>query len=324
MRPSVLLAVIPLVLGCAQQSRVREMPVPSSRPMHVRLHQPTGGALNYSLSEPGYVAIFAVTRGYGISLVFPFFESQMDSPSRAGLNQQTVHGASGALGSTPGARNERRAQLGYVDAYYVIASKYPLPLEGLIRSPNLLRSLLGEALFRASSLRETLDTVETLLVAHLPEDAWASDVYHNWRDPFLSFTLPPERFFYYCGEGYGFLARSLLTVNRCASNQRLAASEPVPTTGGARRGPPAEPLDRGPSIPAGPPRLDPAAATARTSRMDNATIRGEQRPPSAAERPAPAAREQPSGPPTSRPAEASPPRQRSPDGESRPQPKPDN
>src|SRR5687767_3935458 len=143
MRPSVLLAAIPLALGCAQQSALRAPTLPTDQPLQVRLHQPTAGALNYTLSEPGYVAIFAVTRGHGISLLYPYYGSQADHRSHAGLNQETVHGGSAGWGYTAGGRNDHRALFGYADAYYVIASKYPLPVDGMLGSPYLLRSLIG-------------------------------------------------------------------------------------------------------------------------------------------------------------------------------------
>lgn len=276
MRPFVYLAAIPFVFGCAQQSVVRAPALPSDEPLQVRLYQPTAGALNYQLSEPAYVAIFAVTWGHGISLVFPYYESQMYYPSHAGLNQQTVHGGSTALGYMAGASNEHRSLFGYANAYYVIASKYPLPLEGMLRSPYLLRSLMGANLFRATNLAETWDALEAILVAELPARAWASDVYLNWRDPFLSVTSQPDRFLNYCGEGYGFLMTSGLFINRCDQNRAVASSGPPPTTGTPRAVPPAEPLDRKPYIPLQPPRIIPEDAAARITRGHGETVRQEQ------------------------------------------------
>lgn len=271
MRPFVYLAAIPFVLGCAQQSVVRAPALPSDEPLQVRLYQPTAGALNYQLSEPAYVAIFAVTRGHGISLVFPYYESQMYYPSHAGLNQETVHGGSSAWGYSAGSRNEHRALFGYADAYYVIASKYPLSLEGMIQSPYLLRSLVGSDLFRATNLSDTWDALESILVAGLPDDTWAADVYLNWRDPFMAVSWEPRRFLQDCSDGRSFLSVSLLNTGRCDMIRRTASVPPIPLAELPRRSPPREPLDRDPSVP-----MPPDEGIVRASRSGSEVIRRER------------------------------------------------
>lgn len=266
MRPSVFLAAIPFALGCAQQSVVRAPSLPSDEPLKVRLYQPTAGNLNYELSEPAYVAIFAISRGQGISLIFPHFESQVDRPSHAGLNQETVHGGSTRGGYASRAGYGHGELFGHADAYYIVASKYPMPVEGMVQSPFLLRSLVGADVFRATNFNDTWDALESILVAGLPDDAWASDVYLTWRSPFATASWQPERFLQYCGNGIGFFSISLLDFGACDRARRTDSSPtPVPVATLPRRTPPQEPLDRDPTVP-----LPPDAQIARTFRASEA------------------------------------------------------
>jgi hypothetical protein len=112
-------------------------------------------SLDYVLSEPAYVAIFAVTPGHGISLIFPYSIDQVDRPSKQGINQLWPYRTSGR-------------------AYYIIASRYSLPLEGILKSKSLLRRLVGEEAFRATKLSDTWAALNTVLVGELPDQAWAS------------------------------------------------------------------------------------------------------------------------------------------------------
>lgn len=296
MRPFIFLAAIPLVLGCAQQS-LRAPSLPTDEPLQVRLHQPTAGVLKYTLSEPGYVAIFSVTRGHGITLLYPYYQSQVEYRSHAGLNQETVHGGSAGWGYVAGGRYEHRALFGHADAYYVIASKYPLPVEGMLQSPYLLRSLMGADAFRATSLTEVGDALEAILVEGLPDDSWSSDLYLNWRDPFLSLAswqMPSA--YGHCAGTRSYYAAPVLQME-CNTNRTLAAGvstpiAPPPVAEAPREGPPKKPHDRDPRIP-----MDAPLA----SRVARDAIRSEPTRP--VERERSVTREQPA---PSRPAEARP------------------
>ncbi|MCR4338715.1 MAG: hypothetical protein NUW01_02395 [Gemmatimonadaceae bacterium] len=268
MRPFFLLAAIPFALGCAQQSAMRVPALPTDEPLHVRLFSPAAGAVNYELSEPAYVAIFAIRRGDGISMIYPHFRSQMDFRSKAGFNQQLVHRLNTSRAYSMSAGYDSRVLLGQADAYYVIASKYPLPVEGILQSPWALRRLVGADLFRATNLSDTWYALEEMLVEGLPDDAWASDVYLNWRAPFPTFATDPRRFLEYCGDGRSYMALSLLDTGRCYTNRRRVTTTPVvPVVEVKRRNPPKKPFDRDPSVP-----LPPDQIVARTSRSGSEVV----------------------------------------------------
>jgi hypothetical protein len=173
MRPlAILAAALPLALGCAQQSVTDRSTLPQDESLRVQLFPLSADrmSLDYTLSEPAYVAIFAVTRGQGISLVYPYTPAQVDRPSRRGIN--TVPRRAGG------------------SVYYIIASRYPLPVEGVLQSKSLLRQLVGEDAFRGAKLAETWSALNNIMVPELPDDAWSASLntyrsagYATLRDP---------------------------------------------------------------------------------------------------------------------------------------------
>ena len=347
MRPYSFAVAISFVLACASPPPV--VPgniVPSDAPLDVRLHQPIGDVIHYSLSEPAYVALFAVTRGQGVRLVFPYFESQVAHRGHAGLNQETVHGGSrswGYAGGLPSDQRELRSRLiGSTDAYFIIASKEPLPLEGILQSPYLLRSLLGEDAYRATNFSRTWSALANVLVAGMPAEAWSLDVYLTLRAPYIfSVAYAQEPTFTYCGDGRrSFYAPGLAFDEWCGSKLTLVATTP-PVPGPAptfpMRKPPAEPRDRDPSVP-----LPPDGGIIATSRSGRDTFgrdrvsrdgesgrsemgradwkRGE--PARAPERQVDAIRQRASEPQQARPAETRPQAEPSRPAENRPQQEP--
>lgn len=158
MRPLVILAAaLALALGCARQSVTQTSALPKDGSLQVQLLAPSLDrmSLDYVLSEPAYVAIFAATPGHGVSLVFPYSMDQVDRPSKRGINQLWPYRTSGR-------------------AYYIIASRHRLPVEGIVKSKSLLRRLVGEETFRATKLSDTWSSLNGVLVGDLPNQAWAS------------------------------------------------------------------------------------------------------------------------------------------------------
>jgi hypothetical protein len=151
----ILAAAAPLALGCAQQSATSRATPPVDGPLTVQLFplSPDRSSVDYILSEPAYVVVFAVTRGHGISLVYPYSPTQIDRPGRRGINQ-VPRRAGGSV-------------------YYIIASRSPLPVEGILRSKSLLRELVGEDAFRGTKLSETWKALNGILASELPDEAWS-------------------------------------------------------------------------------------------------------------------------------------------------------
>lgn len=194
---ALLAASIPLVLGCAQQSLQRPADVPTDQSLQVRLQNPTGGGLTYSLSEPAYVAIFAISRRGGVGLVHPTLESQVHIASRAGTNQLTVDGRARASIYSGDRSVEQSGILAPADAYYIIASKHPLlAIGGMIRSPRLLGTFLDQ--FRATSLSSVGEEIGGVLAEGLPDGEWAGNTYFGSRLPFQAITARRSAFLVHC------------------------------------------------------------------------------------------------------------------------------
>lgn len=185
MRPLILVAAIPLALGCAQQSRTRAADLAPDDGLQVQLVRPVGGGMIYSLSEPAYVAIFAISRTGGVGLVYPTNESQARLANPAGPLQLRVPGQGQASLYNVDRRAEQRGILATADAYYVIASTQPLHrLAEMIQSPRLLGAFLDQ--FRASTLSSAGEAIGVALTAGLPDSEWAEATYFGSRLPFGS------------------------------------------------------------------------------------------------------------------------------------------
>ena len=186
MRPLIFLAAaIPLALGCAQQSRTRTADVAPDDGLQVQLVRPAGGGIIYSLSEPAYVAIFAISRTGGVGLVYPTLESQAYVASPAGPFQLPVPGQGNASLYNVDRRAEQRGILATADAYYIIASTSPLHrLAEMIQSPRLLGTFLEQ--FRATTISSAGEAIGLALTAGLPDSEWAEATYFGSRLPFGS------------------------------------------------------------------------------------------------------------------------------------------
>lgn len=196
-RLALLAASIPFALGCAQQSTRRPADVPTDQPLQVRLQNPTGGGLTYSLSEPAYVAIFAISRTGGVGLVHPTLESQVHLASRAGANQLTIDGRARASIYNVDRSVVQSGVLAPANAYYIIASKHPLLAVGeMIRSPRVLGTFLDQ--FRATSLSSAGDEIGAALAEGLPDGDWAGDTYFGSGLPFQSIAARRNAFLVHC------------------------------------------------------------------------------------------------------------------------------
>ena len=198
MRPLALLAAsIPLALGCAQQSLQRPADVATDQPLKVTLHNPTGAGLTYSLSEPAYVAVFAISRTGGVGLVYPTREDQALAASLAGANQLRVGSRATVSMYNVDRTLEERGILASADAYYIIASKRPLNgMAEMVRSPGALGTFADQ--FRAASLSSAGEEIGFALTRGSPDDEWAEDTYFGSRRPFQSLTAMQRTFPGYC------------------------------------------------------------------------------------------------------------------------------
>lgn len=231
MRPFTLLAAsLPFALGCAQQSLQRPSDVPTDQPLQVTLHNPTGGGLTYSLSEPAYVAVFAISRTGGVGLVYPTREDQALVANPAGANQLRVGSRATVSLYNIDRTREERGILAAADAYYIIASKRPLQgMAEMIRSPRALGTFVDQ--FRAASV-STGDEIGYALTRGLSDDDWAEDTFFGSRLPFQSLSAMQRSFPLHCPAKGVYSVRMTSTAQcerpRGSTSARNSASVPKP------------------------------------------------------------------------------------------------
>lgn len=238
-------------------------------PMDVRLYEPQPVGFPFTLSRPGYVAIFEVVPDAGVGLVYP---------ARFAMNEPFAAGAWWATAFNPAARWSYQSVSYFRSArptfYYAIASTRPLRLEPLLESPMAMRRLLGFQRFAsATPSRQLLSLLASeVLPADIQDDEWAADVYVRWPDPTLLFGRVPEVAWMRCPDGRVIAVPAGARAVPCAAYdaRRDSARTPAPTDSGAHALPP----DSGRSIPrpnppgdgraplAAPPHRIPAVITA--------------------------------------------------------------
>lgn len=168
MRSLAMLAVaVPIALGCARQS-VPQAPVQQAGDeLEVRLYPATAATeLQYFLSEPAYITLFALAPDGHARLVYPYYREKQ-TLSVPGLNPLRPRGTVPPLFYAS-------ARPSYVAAgqqhyLYLIASRSPLRLDVIERSLKIVPRT-----FLAENISESLDRLESLAVGSLPEEEWSS------------------------------------------------------------------------------------------------------------------------------------------------------
>lgn len=176
MRPSILLAGTALVIGCAPRAVTTAPVQPKAGELTVQMLPPAGGNVHYSLSEPAYVAVFAITPGSGIGLVVEEPESGTAQPRPAGLNR--IPGRIRPLAPATPRHTEGRGQY-RLPTYYVVASRYPLPVAELLVAVNSSAGV-------PTSVREATEVISDALTKGVPAEAWDADLFRYPPNPSTS------------------------------------------------------------------------------------------------------------------------------------------
>lgn len=172
---AMLVAVVGLALGCVRQS-VTQAPVQQTgEDLEVRLYPATAGTeLQYFLSEPAFITLFEVVPDGPARLLHPYYREKQ-TRSVAGLNPLRPRGQVPPLFSSSAPRSYYASAppsyyYGSGLAYlYLIASRSPLRLDVIEAS---LRRV--PRTFLVGDISESLDRLESLVVAGLSDDEWSS------------------------------------------------------------------------------------------------------------------------------------------------------
>lgn len=221
--------------GCAYRPVVvQNEPDFTPLPLTVRLLPPENRLLRFLTSEPAYVAIFEVAPDRGVSLIYPRSFEEPAPVSPAGLNLEflpwRVEGRWYYASAPYYSAVSTFTQPTYL---YMIASKSPLRVDDIQRSPATLRSAMGWRSFLATNLSATLDDIERMVVGSLPEDEWSSDLYIIWPDVPNDRPWHTQYAFVSCDDGRMVLVPLGWNIPACPGTRNLAqATKPTtpPTT----------------------------------------------------------------------------------------------
>lgn len=207
MRLSLFLAAAALVAACAPPHVPTPAPQPKVGDLTVQMLAPERDAVRYRLSEPAYVAVFAITPGSRIDLVLPDEESATALPRPAGLNRQNMADRIPLTVVSPWHTQGRMQRL---PTYYVLASRYPLAMEELLVAANSNSPL-------PTSVREATEVITDALTGGVAAGAWDADLF---RYPFNPSTAASRRGGDYptCEER-AFNRTTLMVVTGCQTRQ---------------------------------------------------------------------------------------------------------
>lgn len=148
--------------------------------LQARIYQPTAGSVQFAVSQPAYVAVFAVVPGRGAALLHPTTQSEAlrrvspGTHSYVGstLSQSRLMYASG-MGSYYGSSMDGPTTL------ILIASETPLHVSRMLRNPMLGNDLMLTSFYSHASDRAVLRLAEQII----PDPAnteWTYDTYTIW------------------------------------------------------------------------------------------------------------------------------------------------
>lgn len=208
MRQSILLAGVALVIACAPRATTTSGVQPKSDDLTVRMVEPARDAVRYTLSEPAYVAVFAATGGSRIRLLLPEADSAPYERRPAGLNHQSMTGGARPVALTAPRQSDRGTQT-RVEAFYVVASRYPLPVEELLVAANADAPA-------PTSLRQATDAIAGSLTNGVPAGGWDADVYVYPPNPSTASSRRAGRAYRPCAEERAFNRTTHMTIVPCA------------------------------------------------------------------------------------------------------------
>lgn len=148
--------------------------------LQARIYQPTAGSVQFAVSQPAYVAVFAIVSGRGAALLHPTTQSE--------ASRRVSPGTHSYVGST-----FTQSRLMYASgrsSYYgssmdgpttliLIASEAPLHVSRMLRNPMLGNDLMLTSFYSHASDRAVLRLAE-LIIPDPAGTEWTYDTYTVW------------------------------------------------------------------------------------------------------------------------------------------------
>src|SRR5438552_1865203 len=167
-----LIASVPLLVlvACGTPSKTRVGAAPEA-PLQAALLPPTHG-LGFWVNQSAYVAVFDITPGSGIGLLYPNFGRDLERPVSAGPRWAAVspaYRANQAFFERPGAGSGMR----YL---FLIASRAPLNIDNTVGYADYLRTKMGPVAFTGGAFA-SMKTLISEVVPEQPEGDWTTAMY---------------------------------------------------------------------------------------------------------------------------------------------------
>ncbi|HEV3052253.1 MAG TPA: hypothetical protein VGX50_18225 [Longimicrobium sp.] len=162
MRTSLLAVTAGLALAACAPSRPEV--IPAGETLNARLDRTSAG-LAVGMSEPGYVAVFAVVPGWGVGMVYP----TRTRPSRVGSGwTNLLEGYRNETASIPG-----NTRMGYL---VLMASREPLDVEEYIENTFRLKEVLGPESALGYDREAVEEAIAQVFGAGRNEEDWEMDI----------------------------------------------------------------------------------------------------------------------------------------------------
>lgn len=235
MRSSLALALLFVLGGCALPQQQSRVPAPY-QPLEAYITALTPGGPLFHVNRPAYVAMFYISPGSGVSMLYPGF----GSGSLSGRAFAGSHFASTRL-NNQSQYIFTRASTFQPRFYFLVASEQPLNVSQFGSFGDGLRSRLGTA-FLSFSAFNTMEAIAREVVPSLPDDgSWTSDMYVEW--PNVIHSEPGQaRVLVECAGYAMYVAREHVALVRsqvCDAVERHEPKEPNDHDDGR------EPIDEG-------------------------------------------------------------------------------
>lgn len=148
--------------------------------LQARIYQPTAGSVQFAVSQPAYVAVFAIVPGRGAALLHPTTQSE--------ALRRVSPGTHSYVGST--LSQSRLMYANGLSSYYgssmdgpttliLIASEAPLHVSRMLRNPMLGNDLMLTSLYSHASDRAVSRLAE-LMIPDPANTEWTYDTYTIW------------------------------------------------------------------------------------------------------------------------------------------------
>lgn len=222
MRSSLTLALL-LVLGACALPQQQSRAAAPYQPIEAYITAITPGGPLFHVNRPAYVAMFYISPGSGVSMLYPGF----GSGSLSGRAFAGSHFASTRM-NNQSQYIFTRASVLQPRFYFLVASEQPLNVSQFGAFGDGLRSRLGSA-FASFSAFNTMEVIARQVLPSLPDDgSWTSDMYVEWPDVIHS-EPGRARVLVECAGYSMWVAREHMALVRttvCDAVERHEAKEP--------------------------------------------------------------------------------------------------